>query len=216
MINVEVLLGEFASPARPQGPRPTCLAFALSDLNRRFSPTDLSPEYFYQTAARLIPGWKPGDGLQFDAAQQASLLGQPEEERYPYCEHEPDIPIPELPGDLPMYGRALKLEYADLTVMASTLRAGRPVGLGLRVTREFYVPDNGVVSFSDHVVPGMLHAVVAIGLGRHDEDASPWFYVRNSWGPDWGIQGHAWISGAYVAAHAACAFGVDHGETDTQ
>lgn len=45
VITAEVLLGEFDSPARPQGSRPTCLAFALCDLNRRFSPTELSPEY---------------------------------------------------------------------------------------------------------------------------------------------------------------------------
>lgn len=216
MITAEVLLGEFDSPARPQGSRPTCLAFALCDLNRRFSPTELSPEYFYRAAARLIPNWKPGDGLQFAEAQQASQLGQPEEYRFPYCERDPDVPIPELPTDLPMYGNALTFEDRNLASLVASIRFGRPIGLGLRITPEFYRPIGGVVSFSDQVVGVMLHAVVAIGVGWDADKEAPWFYVRNSWGPGWGNQGHAWISGAYVTAHAACAFGVDHGEIDTQ
>ncbi|BCS41875.1 hypothetical protein Pta6605_02060 [Pseudomonas amygdali pv. tabaci] len=61
---------------------------------------------------------------------------------------------------------------------------------------------------------GLLHAVVAIGVVYEDGNSAPWFYVRNSWGPNWGVNGHAWISGTYVSAHAECAFGVENGKTD--
>lgn len=145
MITAEVLLGEFDCPVRPQGDRPTCLAFALCDLNRRFSPAELSPEYFYRAAARLIPNWRPGDGLQFAEAQQASYLGQPEEDRFPYCEADPDIPIPDLPTDLPMYGNALTFEPRDVATLAASIRAGRAIGLGLRTTQEFFHPIEGIV-----------------------------------------------------------------------
>merc|ERR1719245_1476224 len=36
------------------------------------------------------------------------------------------------------------------------------------------------------------HAVVAVGLGR-TEDHVPYYIVRNSWGTNWGMEGHFWM-----------------------
>jgi len=210
----KVLLDGFGSPARPQGRRPTCLAFALSDLNRPKSPADLSPEYLYRAAAIMTPGWGPGGGITFDAMREASRIGQPEEAAFPYCSEEPSLPIPDLPSGLQHYGDLLQCVSADPTDIACFISAGQPIGLGLRVTPEFFKPEGGLVAFGDQVMPGLLHAVVAIGVGHEEGNSAPWFYVRNSWGPQWGVDGHAWISGAYVSAHAECAFGVENGKTD--
>ncbi|OZN68065.1 hypothetical protein CGQ11_00800 [Pseudomonas aeruginosa] len=100
----------------------------------------------------------------------------------------------------------------DPTDVAFLIRAGRAVGLGLRITPEFFTPEAGVIRHSDEVLSQRLHAVVAVGLGHMAGQNTPWFFIRNSWGPTWGLQGHAWISGEYVAMHAACAFGVEHGQ----
>lgn len=216
MIVPEILLEEFKTPARAQGKRQTCLAFAISDLNRQFAPADLSPEYLYQRAALASPNWKPGDRLIFADAQQAAQDGQPEEVHFPYCSVDPIPPIPALPANLTHFGCAPTYVSGDPTDIASLIRAGRAVGLGLRVTQEFFDPVAGVVPYSEEVMPRILHAVVAVGVGRKEGEVVPWFYVRNSWGPTWGQQGHAWISGEYVAAHAACAFGVDHGQNHRQ
>ncbi|WP_157178045.1 C1 family peptidase [Pseudomonas amygdali] len=214
MIVPKVLLDGYDSPARPQGQRPTCLAFVLSDLNRPTSPADLSPEYLYRAAAILSPGWAPGGGITFEAMREASRAGQPEEIAFPYCSEEPALPIPDLPSGLQHYGDVLQRLSADPTDIACLISAGRPIGLGLRVTPEFFRPDGSLVAFSDQVMMGLLHAVVAIGVVYEDGNSAPWFYVRNSWGPNWGVNGHAWISGTYVSAHAECAFGVENGKTD--
>ncbi|MGN9402226.1 C1 family peptidase [Pseudomonas syringae] len=146
--------------------------------------------------------------------REASRAGQPEEIAFPYCSEEPALPIPDLPSGLQHYGDILQRLSADPTDIACLISAGRPIGLGLRVTPEFFRPDGSLVAFSDRVMMGLLHAVVAIGVGYEDGNSAPWFYVRNSWGPNWGVNGHAWISGTYVSAHAECAFGVENGKTD--
>lgn len=214
MIVRKVLLDGYSSPARPQGRRPTCLAFALSDLNRPEAPADLSPEFLYRAAAILSPAWVPGGGVTFDAMQEASRSGQPEEVAFPYCIGEPSHPISPLPLGLKHYGKVLQRVSADPTDIACLITAGQPIGLGVRVTREFFKPEGGVIPFSDQVMAGLLHAVVAIGVGHEEGSSAPWFYVRNSWGPQWGVDGHAWVSGAYVSAHAECAFGVENGKAD--
>lgn len=216
MIIPEVLLEESKSPARPQGRRPTCLAFAISDLNRPQSHVDLSPEYVYRAAAKATANWKPGDGITLEAAQIACRKGQPEETGFPYCAEEPPLPVPPIPVDLPLFGGAPELHSKDPTDLECTIRAGKAVGLGIRVTQEFYDAKAGVIEFSEGVLKGLLHAVVAVGVGRRAGEVTPWFYVRNSWGPSWGKHGYAWISGEYVVAHIAHAFGVDHGENSTQ
>lgn len=215
MIVPKMLLDGYGSPARQQGRRPTCLAFALSDLNRPEAPADLSPEFLYRAAAILSPAWTPGGGITFDAMREASRAGQPEEVAFPYSPEEPTLPIPDLPSGLRHYGQVLRRVSADPTDIACFLFAGQPVGLGLRVTPEFFRPEDGLVSSSNQVMAGLLHAVVAIGVGNEEGSSEPWFYVRNSWGPQWGINGHAWISGAYISAHAECAFGVENGKTDS-
>ncbi|HBO0772571.1 C1 family peptidase [Pseudomonas aeruginosa] len=212
MIVPEVLLEEFKTPARGQGTRQTCMAFAISDLNRQFAPADLSPEYLCQRVALANPAWAPRSGITFPDAQQAAQNGQPEEIYFPYRSADPRPPIPALPNDLPHFGGAPQYVSGDPTDVAFLIRAGRAVGLGLRITPEFFTPEAGVIRHSDEVLSQRLHAVVAVGLGHMAGQNTPWFFIRNSWGPTWGLQGHAWISGEYVAMHAACAFGVEHGQ----
>ncbi len=62
MITIECLVDSIPVKARNQGNRPTCLAFAVTDINRRFAPEDLGPEYFYQATVLRIAGWQLGDG----------------------------------------------------------------------------------------------------------------------------------------------------------
>jgi hypothetical protein len=215
VITVECLADDAPVLAKDQGNRPTCLAFAIADLNRRYAPEDLGPEYFYQAAIALIPGWLPGNGLQIPAAMEASRLGHPIEREFPYQDEEPLVAINTLPP-LQLYGRSVSFFDADVERVISTLQAGSSLGLALRLTVDFYQPIEGVISFSETIIPGaMVHAVVAVGLG-FDSNGEPWILIRNSWGEAWGLKGHAWVSSTYIAAHAACAFGVEHGSSDSK
>lgn len=213
MITVECLLDESKGNANDQGDRPTCLAFAIAVLNRQFAPEDLGPEFFYRSAIALIPGWKPGHGLQVPAAKAASSLGHPIELDFPYQATEPTIPLGSLPTGLTLYGRAVEFRKADINWLISNLQGRIAIGLALRLTLTFYRPNGDVIAFSDAVLPGtMIHAVVVVGLG-YDEHGEPWFLIRNSWGAGWGVNGYAWLSSTYITAHAACAFGVEHGSS---
>ncbi len=215
MITVECLLDASRQAAKNQGNRPTCLAFAISDLNQQYGPEDLGPEFFYRAAIAQIPDWKPGDGLRISAAEHASALGHPTEREFPYQVEEPKLPLGDLPMHLDRYGRTVEFTKPSVDVLISTMQARIPMGLALRLTVDFYRPKEGVITFSNALLPGaMVHAVVAVGLG-YDDQGEPWFLIRNSWGATWGLEGYAWVSSTYITAHAACAFGVEHGSSNS-
>lgn len=216
MITIDCLVDSTPVKARNQGNRPTCLAFAVTDLNRRYAADDLGPEYFYQATIRRIPGWQVGHGLQIPAAIEASKLGHPFEHEFPYQNDEPVIPFNSLPASLMLHGHPVKFFNADVGQIVEKLKAGIPTGLAVRLTLEFYTPVDAIIQFSHVTLPtAMIHAVVVVGLG-HDSAGTLWFYIRNSWGNGWGQDGHAWISADYIVAHAACAFGVEHGSSDSK
>jgi aminopeptidase C len=62
----------------------------------------------------------------------------------------------------------------------------------------FYVPKAGIVDAAEPVDPVRRHAVVAVAAGRSKSDR--FLMVRNSWGQDWGVEGHAWLAERYLAA----------------
>ena len=70
MITAEVLLDASRQPAKNQGNRPTCLAFAISDLNRQFAPEDLGPEFF---TARLSPIFQDGSQVMGCASLRPNM-----------------------------------------------------------------------------------------------------------------------------------------------
>lgn len=193
-------------PVRDQGPRPTCLAFALSALNQHTSsaPGYLSVEYLYRQA---LSGGACTDGLTLDRGLASVSKGQPEEHEAPYETAEPVLPVtvPVLPAATTLYSAALNQHALDLAAIERTLRAGQPVGLGIRVTRSFTQPSNGVIAFEADVFPGAAHAVVVVGLGTIGSDCH--LRIRNSWGPQWGDAGHAWLPWSYVQLHTLCVYG---------
>ncbi|WP_307389017.1 C1 family peptidase [Pseudomonas cedrina] len=208
-MNELIRLPEADITVRAQGLRPTCLAFALSDLNYQLASDHLSPEYLYRAAALASLGWQPNDGMTWESAVAAVKTGQPLEEKFPYQSTEPPVPIPALPRSLALHRNAISLQSNKFDEIVIRLQRQIPTGLALRLTQEFYSPQNGQVLFSDRVIPGMLHAVVVIGHGT-TPDSKQWLFIRNSWGSPWGDgNGRAWICESYVAAHSTFAFGVN-------
>ena len=196
---------------RHQGNRPTCLAFALSELNRFHAnaPAVLSPEFLYAAAARAIPGWQPHDGLTVPSGLHAAAApGQPHDDVCPYTANEPAPPWTPLPAYNPMYATTMGVLPHTVPAIESVIAKGVPVGLGVNLTVEFYTPQDGVVVYSPYSLPDMGHAVIAVGWGQQDTTDEPYVLIRNSWGKDWGEDGYAWIPTLYLETHGLCAFGV--------
>lgn len=205
-------------PPHSQGMRPTCLAFALSDLNRHANSavSTLSAEYLYRSAAKRMPAWQAGHGLHLESALAAvTKPGQPTALACPYAAAEPMErppslpPLPSAPVDASkLYASPVKAVDVDSSNVESELLSGNPIGLVLKLTESFYKPVMGVIDFSHKVLDGMHHAVVAIGLGMHGATHKPHILIRNTWGTDWGNAGNAWLPFDYIDSHAVKAFKV--------
>lgn len=211
-IITEIDLRSLHGSVRDQGDRPTCMAFALSDLNghRHQQPAQLSAEHLYREAAGLMPGWKPGDGLEVGAALRAiSAPGQALEVTVPYVGVEPTIPLEPNPHCAPLFLGGYSRHSPVMHAIESALGSDRSIGLILRLTVEFFTVTADVpqVSFSPLAIVGQSHAVVAVGMGYDSVTNERQVLIRNSWGGSWGDNGHAWLPEPYILTHTLCAFG---------
>jgi hypothetical protein len=189
--------------------RLTCLAFAVSDLNRVVSdaPEVLSCEFLYQTAGASTPGWTAGDGLFLSPTLRAAHRpGQPLEVHFPYLSTCPPVSsAPAMPHGAVAYSGLIKPIATDSASILQSLKQG-PVGMIVRCTQTLYTPVEGVVAHSTLVIPDCLHGVLAVAGGVSDT-GEPHVLVRNSWGLAWGVAGHAWLPATYIDLHALEAFG---------
>lgn len=78
------------------------------------------------------------------------------------------------------------------------LDLAHPVILLTELSYSFFLPVSGVVDppQGEAPEPSQRHAVVAVGHGT--VDGTPAILVRNSWGPTWGTEGHAWLTEAFL------------------
>lgn len=203
-IQNEVILKQANWPARDQGSRPTCIAFALSEMNLVSAKglEALSPEYLYQLAAISTPKWMPNAGVTLGAALAAAHTGQPSELDFPYQQNEPIFPIPPPHSSWALYGTQILAATPVQSKIIKSLREHKPVGLCIRLTNSFYTPTGGVVADEPLSSKDALHAVAIIGLGWISR--APYFLIRNSWGIEWGNAGNAWLSWNYISDHSIC------------
>lgn len=185
---------------RDQGSRPTCLAFAISDTHAavREGWEPLSCEYLYYQAVRRA-GSGPGDG-----AKPTMILaavendGQPAEAAWPYLPKTPNDASWLPPADVgEVFRRAGEIVGSTFDNAWSLVEAGRPAVVCMTLSDGFYVPHEGVIDSAEPPEAARRHAVIAVAAGHRD--ASRLLLVRNSWGPHWGADGHAWITERYLA-----------------
>lgn len=191
-------------PVRDQGSRPTCLAFAASDVHAgaRADWLPLSCEFvFYRAQQRAARPPSAGatlphmlDALRYD--------GQPEESGWPYLSRTPTDAAtwcpPASPG--PLFGRDGQQSPASFAAACSHLVAGRPVMLLMALSGSFFSPTpTGVVvpGAGEVPQPSLRHAVIGVARGVVDGEEA--ILVRNSWGSGWGLNGHAWVTEAFVS-----------------
>lgn len=190
-------------PVRDQGSRPTCLAFAASDAHAALRPgwAPLSCEYAYFHALRR-GGLPPTGGTRLsDMLDALREDGQPEESSWPYLSALP-VPLatwlpPASPG--PLYARTGTTAPPNFDDVVAWLEQDRPAIILCTLSASFYAPDaSGVVAPApgERPDPQRRHALVACGHGLVGEERM--LLVRNSWGPRWGVFGHAWLTEAFL------------------
>jgi hypothetical protein len=186
---------------RDQGDRPTCIAFAVTDTHgaARSGTTPLSTEHLYYHAIQRTPGRDPEGGVSLPtilAALEAD--GQCSESGWTYLKTLPsDIATWKPPASAtPVFKRQALAKSTKVSKVIEELDSGSPVILTLLLGLRFYDPVNGVVSSGPNDIDTDYHALVAVGHGA--VGAQSLVLVRNSWGKEWGTDGHAWIAADYL------------------
>jgi hypothetical protein len=201
-------LRDALGPARDQGRRGTCVAFAATSGHElvRAEGLDLSDEFLYW-AAKTRDGRPDEEGTTLAAASEALAdLGQPLAVTWPYDETRDS----KGPGYTPPPGAeesALErrlVSAGGLALNAPAIRnavdGGAVVVLGLLLHQEWYVPlaEGRIAMPPDGAVAIGAHAVLIAGYIDGEGDGGGRFWVRNSWGSDWGDDGYGLLPYAYV------------------
>ena len=200
-VTIDKDLRSLFGPARDQDPRPTCMAFAGSDAHAGARPgwEPLSVEWAYYHALQR-DGAEPNEGVSLNAMLETLRVdGQPVEAAWPYitssfvnvAEYHPPST-----GN-PLYRRDSVKVLPTVERIVEQLDRDQPVLLTMSVSHSFFhVPGNGVIAASEPIESHRIHAVVAVGHGHSSSDHL--ILVRNSWGEDWALEGHAWLHIAYL------------------
>nr|XP_019606766.1 PREDICTED: pro-cathepsin H [Rhinolophus sinicus] len=94
----------------------------------------------------------------------------------------------------------------DEAAMVEAVALYNPVSFAFEVTEDFMLYRKGIYSSTScHKTPDKVnHAVLAVGYG--EENGTPYWIVKNSWGPQWGMNGYFLIErGKNMCGLAACA-----------
>lgn len=203
MIDIVTDLRPLLGAARDQGARPTCLAFAASDVHAalRDGWSPLSCEYaFYHAHKRS--GTTPERGTSLSSMLDVLRLdGQPAESGWPYLDAIPaDLSHWVPPANVgSRFGRNGVAGTCVVPSIVSALDSGTPVLLLTMLSQSFFAPTNGGLvqpANDEKPDPALRHAVVAVGHGTTSDQTA--ILIRNSWGAEWGEEGHAWLTEKFL------------------
>jgi hypothetical protein len=202
-ISISRDLTSLFGPARDQGSRPTCLAFAASDCHAALRPgwMPLSCEFAFYHAQRRAHRSPSSGSVLAPMLEALRDDGQPIETDWPYLAVLPkDLSAWQPPESTSvMFRRDGESRGKKFQEIVEVLDAGRPVLILMTLSASFYAPDPlGVVVAPSTELPDPTrrHAVVAVAHGT--APSGRLVMVRNSWGPGWGADGYAWLPETFL------------------
>ncbi|WP_459548554.1 C1 family peptidase [Nocardia sp. X0981] len=177
-----------------QGIRRTCLAWAATAAHEHHRLGPLSIEYLHWACGPR------GHGTLFGLRRALRDSGQPPRDQWPYDPRHSDTAAYHPPAAVtgPFHTAAPRRVPHTPTRLADQLDAELlPVAV-IRIPTAFRNPSHGIVDGTERGSDG--HAITVVGIARLDNslDDLPAGHhlvcVRNSWGPAWGLDGHALIT----------------------
>ena len=220
VIPPEVDLSEFDSPVENQGSQGTCTANAAASLiehiERRTYGTYInhSRKFIYKMSRQLL-------GLSGDVGSTVPatlgtlvIFGAPPEKYWPYSKAVDDQPTAFVHGLAQSYQGTnyINLSKAGTTTsqvlhdMKTNLTSGLPVIFGFTIYSSISSCNDGYIKYP---LPGEQstgggHCILAVGFndtieiynGNYKSVGA--FYIKNSWGTDWGIKGYGWLPYDYI------------------
>ena len=201
MLIVGTDLRPMFGPARDQGQRPTCLAFAASDAHAALRPdwAPLSCEFAFYHAQRRSSR-SPVQGATLGSILEALRRdGQPAEAGWPYLTNLPSDHADWLPPTNvnPIFRRGGAASADVLATVIDKLDQQEPVIVLTTLSRSFFAPTvDGIVDPAQGEAPDLAlrHAIIAVGHGTINGSTA--ILIRNSWG----INGHAWLTERFLAS----------------
>jgi hypothetical protein len=190
-------------PIRDQGQRPTCLAFATSDVHAalRGPWAALSCEYLFYQAQRRA-NRTPNEGALLSSMLDAVRHdGQPHETGWPYFTRLPADPSQWVPpaGLEPLFRRAGETGKHTVDAIVQELDQGRPLIVLLRLSFSFdWVQPDGIVDEATGEQPDLSRRHAVIAVGHAEVKGQRAVIVRNSWDDGWGASGYGFLTEKYL------------------
>jgi Papain family cysteine protease len=191
-------------PVRDQGKRPTCLAFAASDLHAalRGAWRPLSCEYLFYHAQQRSGRTARESATLKTILEAVRDQGQPIEARWPYMASHPPKKAWKPPSPIGLLFRRDGGPGGNtVDEIVRLLDLGQPVIVLLMLSPSFdSAGADGLVDAAPGEVPdySRRHALIAVGYGHRT--GTRVVLVRNSWGDDWGMGGYGWLTEPFLAA----------------
>ena len=187
-------------PVRDQGTRPLCLACATSDAHTYTQNINehLSAEYLAYYALQFDGESNYDKGLTCDAVISAlTNNGQPVESSWPY-QLKSKKPVQPPPRLSPLYYAKEKQPSGCWNEISADIQSKQAVVIGVITTDRFFRVKNVDCVIDVAGTNVGKHALVVVGYGktRNGQNA---VLVRNSWGINWGDNGHAWLTEEFIS-----------------
>nr|XP_035924577.1 pro-cathepsin H isoform X3 [Halichoerus grypus] len=203
--------GKFVSPVKNQGGCGSCWTFSTTGALesaiaiKSGKLLSLAEQQLVDCAQNFnnhgCQGGLPSQAFEY-IRYNKGIMG---EDSYPYEGQDGDCKFQ------PSKAIAFVKDVANITIndeeaMVEAVALYNPVSFAFEVTRDFMMYRKGVYSSTScHKTPDKVnHAVLAVGYG--EQNGIPYWIVKNSWGPQWGMNGYFLIErGKNMCGLAACA-----------
>ncbi|XP_074012294.1 pro-cathepsin H [Numenius arquata] len=203
--------GNFVTPVKNQGPCGSCWTFSTTGcLESAIAIAtgkllSLAEQQLVDCAQAFnnhgCSGGLPSQAFEY-ILYNKGLMG---EDAYPYraengtCKFQPEKAVAFVKD-------VINITQYDEDGMVEAVGKHNPVSFAFEVTSNFMHYRKGVYSNPrcEHTPDKVNHAVLAVGYG--EENGTPHWIVKNSWGPHWGMDGYFLIErGKNMCGLAACA-----------